>query len=75
MRKPFDIFGQRYDLLQILVLPRAEDGVVDYYAVDFGVVVRVDEGVFEELAIDFAELECEATMIVSTRNVCSMLQE
>lgn len=62
MRKTFDILAKGDDLLEVLVLTGTEDGVVDYYAVDFGVVVRVDEGVFEKLAIDFAELKREPTV-------------
>lgn len=62
MRKTFDILAKGDDLLEVLVLTGTEDGVVDYYAVDFGVVVRVDEGVFKKLAIDFAELKCEPTV-------------
>jgi hypothetical protein len=41
----------------------AEDGVVDDYAVDGGVIVGFDEAVFEEFAVDFAEVEFEATII------------
>lgn len=62
MRKTFDILAKGDDLLEVLVLTGTEDGIVDYYAVDFGVVVRVDEGVFKKLAIDFAELKCEPTV-------------
>lgn len=65
MREAFNIFVDRDDLLKILVLAIVEDGVVYYYAVDLGVVVRIYEGVFEEFAVDFSELECEATMSLS----------
>jgi hypothetical protein len=43
----------------------AEDGVVDYYAVDRVVVVRIDEGVFKQLAIDFSQVKSEATVSTS----------
>jgi hypothetical protein len=62
VRKTFDILVDGDDLLQVLVLAVAEDGVVDDDAVDFVVVVCVDEGVFEEFAVKFAELECEPTI-------------
>ena len=42
-------------------MPVAEDGIVDDYAVDGGVVVRFDKAVLEEFAVDLAEVECEAT--------------
>lgn len=42
-------------------MPVSEDRVVDYYAVDAIVVVRVDEGVLEEFAVNFAEVKSEAT--------------
>jgi hypothetical protein len=58
-------------LLEVLVLPVAEDGVVDDYAVDGGVVVCVDQGVFEEFAVDFAEVEGEATGGGSALSACS----
>jgi hypothetical protein len=61
MRQALDILVDGHDLLEVLVLSVAEDGVVYDYAVDGRVVVRVDEGVFEGLAVDFAQVECEAT--------------
>lgn len=61
MREAFDVFLDGDDLLEVLVLAVGKDGVVDYYAVDFGVVVRVNESVLEEFAVDFSELESEAT--------------
>lgn len=57
-----DIFVYGDDLLEVLILAGSEDGVVDYYAVDFVIGVCVDYGVFEELAVDFSELECESTV-------------
>ena len=57
-----DILVDGDDLLQVLVLAVAEDGVVDDDAVDGGVGVGVDEGVFEELAVDFAQFESEAAV-------------
>ena len=63
MGEAFDIFGDVYDLLQVLILSVAEDGIVHDDAVDFGIVVRIDDGVLEEFAIDFSELECEATIL------------
>ena len=57
----FDVFGDVDDLLEVLVLAVAEDGVVDYYAVDFVICICVDDCIFEEFAVDFAELEGEAT--------------
>jgi hypothetical protein len=42
MREAFDIFIDGDDLLEVLVLSVAKDGVVDDYAVDGGVVVCVD---------------------------------
>lgn len=67
MREALDVLVDGDDLLQVLVLAVAEDGVVDDDAVDVAVVVRVDEGVFEEFAVDFAEFECEATMSCQRR--------
>lgn len=61
MRKTFDIFVDGDNLLQVLVLAIAKDGVVDDDAVDFVIVVCVDKGVFEEFPINLAKLECEAT--------------
>jgi hypothetical protein len=61
MRQALDIFVNGHDLLEVLVLSVAEDGVVDDYAIDGVVVVGVNEGVFEEFAVDFAEVEGEAT--------------
>lgn len=54
MRQTLDIFVDRNNLLEILVLSVAEDGVVDYYAVDGVVVVCINERVFEGFAVDFA---------------------
>jgi hypothetical protein len=42
----FHIFGDIHNLLKVLVLSVAEDGVVYYDAIDFGVIVRVNDGVF-----------------------------
>jgi hypothetical protein len=63
MGETLDIFVNGDNLLEVLVLSTAEDGVVDDYAVDGGVVVRFDEAVFEEFAIDFAEVECKPTIM------------
>lgn len=63
MREAFDVFVDGDDLLEVLVLARAEDGVVDYYAVDGGVGVGVEEGVFEVVAGGFAQFEGEATVL------------
>jgi hypothetical protein len=63
MRQALDVFVDGHDLLEVLVLPVAEDGVVDHYAVDGGIVVGVDEGVFKEFPVDFAEVEGEATTV------------
>jgi aromatic ring-cleaving dioxygenase len=57
-----DVLVDGHNLLQVLVLARTEDGVVDYYAVDLWVGIGVEDGVFEFFAIDFSELEIEATM-------------
>jgi hypothetical protein len=54
VRKTFDILIDGNDLLKVLVLSVAEDGVVDDDAVDFVVVVCVDKGVFEEFAVKLA---------------------
>lgn len=51
------------NLLQVLVLPVAEDGVVDHNAIDFGIVVGVDQSVFELLAVNFTQLVGEATVM------------
>lgn len=62
VREALDVLVDGDDLLQVLVLARAEDGVVDYYAVDGGVGVGVEECVFELVAVGFAEGEGEATV-------------
>lgn len=61
MGQTFNVFVNRDNLLKILVLPIAKDGIVDNYAIYRRVVVRIDEGIFEKLAIDFTEVELEAT--------------
>jgi len=61
VREAFDVFGNVDDLLEVLVLPVVEDGVVHYDAVDGGVSVGGYEGVFEVVAGGFAEGEVEAT--------------
>lgn len=67
MGEAFNVFVDGHDLLEVLVLAGAEDGVVDYYAVDCWVGVGVKEGVFEVVAVDFAELEGEATVVGGVR--------
>lgn len=62
MRQAFDIFANVYDLLQVLVLSIAKDGVVDDDAVDGVVVVGIDDGVLKEFAVDLSKLEREATV-------------
>lgn len=47
--EPLDVLGRCDDVLQVLVLPRVEDGVVDDDAVDGGVSVCGDERVFDGL--------------------------
>jgi hypothetical protein len=42
MRQPFNILIDGDNLLQVLVLTVAKDGIVDYYAVDRVVVIRID---------------------------------
>jgi hypothetical protein len=61
MRQSFNILVDRDNLLQILVLAVAEDGVVDNYTVHGRVIVRFDEAVLKKFAIDFAQVKCEAT--------------
>jgi hypothetical protein len=63
MGEALDVLGDVDDLLEILVLSVAEDGVVDYDAVDSVVGVGGYEGVFEVVAGDFAEGEVETTDI------------
>jgi hypothetical protein len=57
----FNILGKGDDLLEVLILAIAKDGVVYDYAIDFLIVVCVYEGVFKELAVDLSKLESEAT--------------
>ena len=64
MGETLDVFVDRYDLLQILVLSVAEDWIVDNYAIDRGIVIRVNETVFEKFAIDFTEIKSKATVNV-----------
>lgn len=71
MRQALDILVDGDNLLQVLVLSVAEDGVVDDDAVDGGVIVRIDEAVFEELAVYFAQVERKATVDVSNRVHCA----
>lgn len=47
VRKAFDVFGDRDDLLQVLVLAVAVDWIVDYYAVDVVVGVGLDQCLFD----------------------------
>lgn len=61
--KALDVLGERDKLLDVLVLPRVEDRVVDYYAVDGGIRVGGEDGIFELFAIDGAELELEAAFV------------
>jgi hypothetical protein len=60
MRQSFNILVDGDNLLQILVLAVAEDGVVDNYTVHGRVIVRFDEAVLKKFAIDFAQVKCEA---------------
>lgn len=53
MRESLYILVDGNNLLQVLILAVAEDGVVDDDAVYGGVVVCVDQSIFEELAVDF----------------------
>lgn len=55
-----DVFGYVDDLLQVLVLAGAEDGVVDDYAVDVVVGVGVQDGLFDVVAGDLAHGVLEA---------------
>ena len=61
MGEALDVLVDGHDLLEVLILTRSKDGVIDDYAVDFWVGVGVNDGVFEEFAVDFSQLEIEAT--------------
>lgn len=61
MRQTLNVLVDGYNLLEVLVLPVAEDWVVDNYAVHLVVVVRIDECVLEKFTVDFTEVESEAT--------------
>jgi hypothetical protein len=50
-----DVFRYVNDLLQVLILPRVEDWVVDYDSVDGRVGVGGDYGVFDIIFGYFAE--------------------
>ena len=54
MRQALNILISGDNLLQILVLSVAKDGVVDHDTIDLVVVVGIDQSVFELLAVDFA---------------------
>ena len=62
MRQPLNILVNRDNLLEILVLAVAEDGVVNDYAVNSRVIVCFDEAVLKKFAIDFAQVKSEATI-------------
>lgn len=55
MTETFDIFGYIDDLLQVLVLSRVEDWVVDYHSINVLVGVGGDYGVFNFILGHFAE--------------------
>jgi len=61
VREAFDIFAKGDKLLDILILARGEDGVVDYDSVYFVVRVGLNDAVFEVLFFDFAEVELKTT--------------
>ena len=55
------VLAHIHDLLEILILPVTEDGVVHYDAVHFVVVVGFDECIFKIFSIYFSKLEAEST--------------
>lgn len=55
-----DVLAHIDDVLQVLVLAGAEDGVVDHDAVDAVVAIGLDDGILELLAVDLAKLVLEA---------------
>jgi len=61
MRQSLDVLVDGNDLLQVLVLAAAEDGVVDNDGVYGRVVVGFDEAVLEPVAVDLAQFKGEAT--------------
>jgi hypothetical protein len=57
------------NLLQVLVLAIAKDGIVDDDTVDLVVFVRVNESFLKQLTVYLAELESEAT--VPSQRLCT----
>ena len=62
MGKTLDIFGKRDDLLEVLILRRGEDRVIDDYAVDRAVGIGGYDGFFEEWWSGGLECEVDATI-------------
>lgn len=71
VRKALYILVDGDNLLQVLVLTIAKDGIVDDDTVDLVVFVRVNESFLKQLTIYLAELESEAT--VPSQRLCTAL--
>ena len=67
MGETFNVFVDGDDLLQVLVLSVAEDGVVDYYAVNDRIVIGVDDGLFDCVFFALSECVLETTGLVLVR--------
>ena len=61
MAEALDVFADVGDLLQVLVLPVVEDGVVNDDAVDGVVSVGGQDGAFELFPVEFAQGELAST--------------
>jgi hypothetical protein len=57
----FNIFADVDDLLKVLILSVSEDGIVDHYAIDLGVIVGFENSLFKLFAIYLSKLEAEST--------------
>jgi hypothetical protein len=60
MRESLDIFIQGNKLLDVLILPREENWIIYYYAVDVNIGVGGDYCVFKFLFTNPSEVEVKA---------------